>query len=181
MVDAADAVNPDRVINVLSDRIAALENENATLSAKEKITLRYWNVQGRGQVARYMLYDNGTEGVDFEDEVMDGVKIFGGGLWPAMKFDESKSGRLHAFPVLEHKGRSLNETNAIAYYVADQCGYLPADSMDRAEVLMISDHLYEGESKLLPANIVHKHNLLCVLGTRPRSDHSYGVCDLGVS
>ena len=75
--------------------------------------------------------------------MLDGVKIFGGGLWPAMKFDESKSGRFHAVPVLEHKGRSLNETNAIAYYVADQCGYLPADSMDRAEVLMISDHLHE--------------------------------------
>merc|ERR1712031_57862 len=40
-------------------------------------------------------------------------------------------------------GRSLNETNAVMYYVAEQCGYMPANSMDRAEALMICDHIYE--------------------------------------
>jgi glutathione S-transferase len=86
-----------------------------------------------------MLYDSE---VDFEEEVIDAVEIFGGGKWPEVKF-ESGAGRFHSVPTLEHKGRMLNETNAIAYYIAEQCGYMPTDPMDRAEVLMIADHIYE--------------------------------------
>lgn len=88
-----------------------------------------------------MLYD--SDGVNFEDELVDALQVFGGGQWPEMKFDQSMSGRFHALPSLYHKGRVLNETNAVAYYVAELCGYMPADPLDRAEVLMISDHIYE--------------------------------------
>ena len=108
--------------------------------AQDKLTFRYWNCQGRGQLSRYMLHDSG---IDFFDEVVNIPEIFGGGKWPALKVQEEFAGVFKALPVVNHQGTTLNETGACAQYVAELCGYMPTDTMERAKVVMVCDHVYE--------------------------------------
>eukprot|EP01046_Picozoa_sp_COSAG06_P069374 COSAG06_NODE_18893_length_863_cov_1.113874_1_plen_268_part_01 len=109
-------------------------------AAQSKLTFRYWNCQGRGQLSRYMLYDSG---MDFVDEIVDVVEVFGGGKWPDLKVQEAFAGPFRALPVVNHLGTNLNETGACAQYVAELCGYMPTDAMERAQVVMVCDHIYE--------------------------------------
>jgi glutathione S-transferase len=82
-------------------------------------------------------------GYDYVDDVANIGEIFGGGLWPKMKFDFDFSGHTHALPLIKHKGITIQETCVCASYVAEVCGYLPKDPLLKHRALMIVAHIYE--------------------------------------
>jgi len=120
--------------------VAAPEPAPASSEDGNGITFRYWSCQARGQLARYMLYDSGLQ---FKEDVVDIVDVFGGGKWPALKEDPTFSGAFGALPTAEQHGEIVNETQACAQFVAEQTGYMPKSAMGRAKVVMIGDHIYE--------------------------------------
>lgn len=63
--------------------------------------------------------------------------------WATKKFEPEFAGAFKALPVVQHKGASINETGACCRYIADVLGYMPSDAMERAQVGMVADHIYE--------------------------------------
>ena len=89
--------------------VAGPEPASASSEDGNGITFRYWSCQARGQLARYMLYDSGLQ---FKEDVVDILDVFGGGKWPALKEDPSFSGAFGALPTAEQHGEMVNETPA---------------------------------------------------------------------
>nr|QIC35750.1 glutathione S-transferase sigma 3 [Ostrinia furnacalis] len=85
--------------------------------------LSYFNVNGYTEAIRYMLhYGN----VKFEDVRYDHSQ------WPIKEVKDSLPyGQL---PIYEEDGRVLNQSIAIARYVASQTGLLPADLWEQAKL-----------------------------------------------
>ena len=109
--------------------------------SEDKLVLRYWNCSGRGMLMRYMAYD---ADLDFIDDIVDIDADFLGGTWESTKkFLPELAGPFKALPVIQHHGVTINETGACSQYVAEISGYMPKNSLDRAKVIMISDHIYE--------------------------------------
>ena len=109
--------------------------------SESKLVLRYWNCAGRGMLMRYMAYD---ADLDFIDDLVDIDEDFLGGTWESTKkFLPELAGPFKALPVVQHLGATINETGACSQYVAEIAGYMPKSPLDRAKVIMISDHIYE--------------------------------------
>ena len=112
-----------------------------TRAAPDTLLLRYWNCSARGMLIRYMAYD---AALDFVEEIVSVEETFVSGNWASNeKFLPEFSGPLKALPVVEHKGKIINQTNACAQYVAEIAGFMPEASADRAKAIMISSHIYE--------------------------------------
>ena len=110
-------------------------------ASENKLVLRYWNCAGRGMLMRYMAYD---ADLDFIDDLVDIDEDFLGGTWESTKkFLPELAGPFKALPVVQHNGATINETGACSQYVAEIAGYMPKSPLDRAKVIMISDHIYE--------------------------------------
>ena len=100
----------------------------ANLGKTEKITIRYWNCQARGQVIRYMLFDSGHP---FVDEIPVNAE-------EAQELQAAgKMGVCNYLPVYEGPDGEggtlqLGQNKAIVHHVSKLLGYAPASSREYA-------------------------------------------------
>ncbi|CAG9326153.1 unnamed protein product [Blepharisma stoltei] len=83
------------------------------------ITLHYFNLYGRGELARYILHYHGTQFTDHRVEF---------GEWPALK--SSGVAEFGQLPVLEIDGIRMVQSKAIARYLCQKFGYYPNSPTD---------------------------------------------------
>ncbi|XP_038219553.1 glutathione S-transferase-like [Zerene cesonia] len=100
--------------------------------------LHYFNFNGLAEPIRYMLHYAGHK---FEDVQYEFKK------WPIQSIKDSLP--YGQFPLYEENGKSLNQSLAIARYVASQSNLLPADAWDQAELDAIVFNIYDFWSKVL--------------------------------
>ncbi|CAH3994518.1 glutathione S-transferase-like [Pieris brassicae] len=100
--------------------------------------LHYFNVNGLGEPIRYMLHYAGQK---FEDVQYDVKK------WPIPHVkDFLPYGQL---PLYEEGGKTLNQSLAIARYIASQVNLLPADAWEQAQIDAVALNIYDYWSKVV--------------------------------
>jgi len=108
--------------------------------AKPKLRLVYWPARGIMETARMMC---GIAGASVSDERLGGT--------PEGALSESNLGRM---PVLvTPEGKSIGQSIAINYYVAETYGFLGKDAAEAAAILSFAEHfreLNEAWGKLVP-------------------------------
>jgi len=93
-----------------------------------KFTLHYFNVRGRGELARLVFH---AAGVEFEDHRVDFKD------WPALK----PKFPFEQMPVLEEDGKYIPQSNAIVLHLADAFGLSGKDAFEKTQCLVISETL----------------------------------------
>lgn len=93
-----------------------------------KITFHYFDVYGKGETARIILYYHGISFVDHRVQQQD---------WPALQ--SSGLAEFGALPVLEMDGHKMVESRAIARYLCRKFGYYPKALADLYMVESIID------------------------------------------
>ncbi|CAK1541325.1 unnamed protein product [Leptosia nina] len=100
--------------------------------------LHYFNVNGLAEPIRYILHYAGQK---FEDVQYDFKK------WPIQTVKDSLPyGQL---PMYEEGGKTLNQSLAIARYIAVQANLLPADVWEQAELDAVVFNIYDFWSKVV--------------------------------
>ncbi|CAH2981891.1 unnamed protein product [Chilo suppressalis] len=94
--------------------------------------LQYFNVNGRGEAIRYMLHYGGHKFEDIRYEVKD---------WPIQSVKDSLP--YGQFPLYEEDGKTLNQSLAIARYVASQSQLLPSDLWQQAVLDAVVHNIYD--------------------------------------
>jgi glutathione S-transferase len=94
-----------------------------------KPKLHYFNIQGRAEQIRLILKH---AKVDFEDIRFDF------GQWGTLKPQEPYK-KFGAVPLLEMDGRVMNESHAIAKYLATKLGYYPTDIESAYEIDVVTN------------------------------------------
>ncbi|XP_013188171.2 glutathione S-transferase [Amyelois transitella] len=114
--------------------------------------LFYFEFNGLAESIRYMLYFSGQE---FEDIRYDRK------TWPNKEVKDSLPyGQL---PIYEEGGRRLNQSIAIARYIASQTNLLPSDPWEQAvldaTVLNIADFVLKARSYITETDAVKREQL----------------------
>ncbi|GAU92215.1 hypothetical protein RvY_04327 [Ramazzottius varieornatus] len=99
----------------------------------EKIVLRYFNVRGRAEVARWIL---AYAGQDYLDDRVEGPQST---QWKELK-DKTPFGQL---PVLEVDGKMLAQSRTIGRYLAHKYGLAGTSKWEHAQVDSIVDYIDE--------------------------------------
>ncbi|CAH0399246.1 unnamed protein product [Chilo suppressalis] len=94
--------------------------------------LQYFNINGLGESIRYMLHYGGHKFEDIRYELKD---------WPIQSVKDSLPyGQL---PLYEEGGKTLNQSLAIARYVASQSQLLPSDLWQQAVLDAVVHNIYD--------------------------------------
>ncbi|KAL0832223.1 hypothetical protein ABMA28_001673 [Loxostege sticticalis] len=99
--------------------------------------LTYFDIPGYGECIRYMLHYGGLKFEDFRIEFK---------AWPIKEIkDTLPYGQL---PLYEEDGRTINQSMAIARYVASQTGMLPSDPWEQAKLDAAVLNMYDFFAKM---------------------------------
>ncbi|XP_026313612.1 glutathione S-transferase-like [Hyposmocoma kahamanoa] len=99
--------------------------------------LYYFNFNGFGEAIRYILHYSGQKFEDIRYERKD---------WPIMEVkDKLPYGQM---PLYEEGDRSLNQSMAIARYLASKTGLIPSDPWDQAVLDAIVLDIYDFSNKI---------------------------------
>ncbi|KAL0881820.1 hypothetical protein ABMA27_001598 [Loxostege sticticalis] len=100
--------------------------------------LTYFEIPGFGETIRYLLHYGGLKFEDFRYQRKD---------WPIKEIKDTLP--YGQFPIYEENGQTINQSMAIARYVASQVGLLPSDPWEQAKLDAAVLNLYEFYGKLM--------------------------------